>query len=619
MSQFIAPLLPQAANPGPCNIRYTPHQVALANSAGMDTSQWRLDADFSAAAGTRGSNIFADSWSNPPGFGAPHLRVPYRFKTVNYDSAQMDNMRLWLNEMSGYIEGCIEFYDDTETEHYSRDYILIRNTDEQDEYDGGCWSSLGYSHPAVYQSMNMGYGCIVRSIMQHEMLHALGFLHEQQRPDRDGFVDILYDNIQPQYQFAFDKMDVEAWENYDQIYDLMSVMHYEGTAFRTEEALAAGNSSIVYKGTMERVRINAPALSSIDVVQLTKRYNDFCTEPTDKIACSENDQDGYYLSWKVCNGYNDCLNGSDEGFDRCGDLGCGQSLFVSGLDSIEGSYLWIDTGHTNAKPAYFNSMKDMYLYVAPNGNWHFGSELGAGFATAWTAGHDCPSNQEYQASGENGWEVFPEISVSCRDCPTTTDPVTTVPPTLPPNAQWCSPGWGEAGFFYDYEECDMVLHCDNGQDETWAKCGDGGCGQAFEVVGAGDLNGHYLIRYSDGFHNGKPYYERVEPSSMFLFSSSLNDNWHFETTLGSQWALGWAPPTSCATTGPYRLWDKTEQQWSVVDDFRVNCLDCVDFTIPVTCELTNTRLIIVFCRLYTFSLKPLKSKNSELRQGFLGL
>ena len=116
------------------------------------------------------------------------------------------------------------------------------------------------------------------------------------------------------------------------------------------------------------------------------------------------------------------------------------------------------------------------------------------------------------------------------------------------------------------------------------KCGDGGCGHVLEVNGASDLNGFYLIRYSDGFVNGKPYYQRLEPSEMFLFSAELNDNWHFENTLGSQWAHAYADPSSCATTGPYYTFDLTTHNWVVDPDFKVNCLDCGQVTIPVTCK-----------------------------------
>lgn len=42
----------------------------------------------------------------------------------------------------------------------------------------------------------MRNGCVYTGTVQHEILHALGFHHEQVRSDRDDFVSILTQNIQ---------------------------------------------------------------------------------------------------------------------------------------------------------------------------------------------------------------------------------------------------------------------------------------------------------------------------------------------------------------------------------------------------------------------------------------
>ena len=94
---------------GECTVTYTPEQISIAKEAGLDTSDWDTDADFTQRRTERGSNIFVSSWTNPDGFTADHLRIPYRFKTKNFPEWRMKLMTSWLDEMSGYIDGCIEF------------------------------------------------------------------------------------------------------------------------------------------------------------------------------------------------------------------------------------------------------------------------------------------------------------------------------------------------------------------------------------------------------------------------------------------------------------------------------------------------------------------------------
>ena len=61
----------------------------------------------------------------------------------------------------------------------------------------------------------------------HETAHALGFYHEQSRYDRDDYVSINMNNIDPALQYNFVKMTQQTSNNLGVPYDFGSVMQYD--------------------------------------------------------------------------------------------------------------------------------------------------------------------------------------------------------------------------------------------------------------------------------------------------------------------------------------------------------------------------------------------------------
>ena len=75
----------------------------------------------------------------------------------------------------------------------------------------------------------VGWGCWSEDTVVHEFIHAFGFHHEQVRPDRDNYVEIIYENIPEDKTHNFNLFT--GSRTYGVEYDGFSVMHYSSTAF----------------------------------------------------------------------------------------------------------------------------------------------------------------------------------------------------------------------------------------------------------------------------------------------------------------------------------------------------------------------------------------------------
>ena len=125
------------------------------------------------------------------------------------------------------------------------------------------------------QTLELGPGCEDQATILHEVCHALGMWHEQSRPDRDDYVQILENNIRGNSIYEFMKRSSFNVDSLGTPYDYGSVMHYELNAFSKRKGL----KTMKIINRREYIRQGrpyvgyAPTLSKLDVTQLNRLYN----------------------------------------------------------------------------------------------------------------------------------------------------------------------------------------------------------------------------------------------------------------------------------------------------------------------------------------------------------
>ncbi|XP_045124478.1 zinc metalloproteinase nas-4-like [Portunus trituberculatus] len=185
----------------------------------------------------------------------PGGRVAYKFDTT-YSEDDKDKVRKAMNEYETQTGGCISFHERTSED----DYILFKH-DEND----GCHSSVGKR--GGRQTINYPDWCLNRfGSTLHEMYHALGFHHEQSRYDRDDYVTIMWDNIEPGHEHNFNKYSSSVISGFGEDYDYGSVMHYSAHAFSVN-----GEKTIVTKDPNAHIG-QRDGLSPVDWAKLKNMY-----------------------------------------------------------------------------------------------------------------------------------------------------------------------------------------------------------------------------------------------------------------------------------------------------------------------------------------------------------
>uniref|UniRef100_A0A0N5B599 Zinc metalloproteinase n=1 Tax=Strongyloides papillosus TaxID=174720 RepID=A0A0N5B599_STREA len=154
----------------------------------------------------------------------------------------------------------------------------------------GCWSWLGKIDDKNPQDVSLGVGCDAIGVIQHEIFHALGIIHEQSRPDRDRFLEIHNENYTPDKATNFYRYSYGSVDNYGIVYDYGSVMQYNGKSFSSN----GGKTMIPKMSFFENAMGQSVGYTHYDLKLLNTYYcNNVCKS---SITCNN----GGFQSIKNC-------------------------------------------------------------------------------------------------------------------------------------------------------------------------------------------------------------------------------------------------------------------------------------------------------------------------------
>ncbi|CAF0978559.1 unnamed protein product [Rotaria sp. Silwood1] len=218
----------------------------------------------------QGDMIFPDdalrgAASRPSWQRWPSGIIPYYMTSlisVNHSRLILDAMRRMEELTSVGNQLCIQFRPKTISDKI---FITITN-------GTGCSAHVGYlQNYTLNRTVTLMHTptatCMRTGIIQHELLHILGFYHEQSRPDRDDYVSIEWNNIINGTQFNFAKYSLSDIDTLMTSYDYGSVMHYQANAFSSN-----GLPTIRATKNVSAVLGQRLGMSPIDILEVQRYY-----------------------------------------------------------------------------------------------------------------------------------------------------------------------------------------------------------------------------------------------------------------------------------------------------------------------------------------------------------
>uniref|UniRef100_A0A0N5BTX8 Zinc metalloproteinase n=1 Tax=Strongyloides papillosus TaxID=174720 RepID=A0A0N5BTX8_STREA len=191
---------------------------------------------------------------------------------INYHISRGVNRKLVKKALAVIEkETCIRF---RETIHFKNGGLNYVNKSTD------CSSFVGKVSRSRPQEVALGSDCNKLTIAIHETMHALGVIHEFSRHDRDSYIIVRFENIDPGLTYNYQPLPLSKATPYGLKYDFGSVMHYDRLAGSVNERIAMEPKYQNYLTTIGQTT----RFGFNDAKQLNIHYcSDRCPEP--KLKC----------------------------------------------------------------------------------------------------------------------------------------------------------------------------------------------------------------------------------------------------------------------------------------------------------------------------------------------
>ncbi|MBT4762439.1 MAG: hypothetical protein HOO06_12125 [Bdellovibrionaceae bacterium] len=184
----------------------------------------------------------------------PNNVIPVAISQSLPDKTKIQEALAYFNENTS-----VQFVNYTGEEE---NYLVFTRTEEE-----LCLSYLGMQGGA--QPIRLNLNCSVQNIM-HELMHALGFVHEHSRQDREDFLTVNWDNIPEKFWIQFEIVPSHLVHPYTgSVFNFThnSIMIYPDTAFQKDS-----HSKTLISKTSESIVKPDFGLSEIDIERIFYLY-----------------------------------------------------------------------------------------------------------------------------------------------------------------------------------------------------------------------------------------------------------------------------------------------------------------------------------------------------------